>query len=74
MIKIAQYPQLKLITWNIHCEEIDEKTSLDLYERNWRLIDEPTLTHFIGSHQRDDAVQNIINDTYLCGDQFQESR
>ncbi len=44
MIKINNYPQLKLIAWNYHLKYINEKDALDLYERNWRFVDEKTLT------------------------------
>ena len=43
MVLIDKYPQLKLIAWNIHTKEIDEQMALDLYELNWRYIDEQTL-------------------------------
>ncbi len=43
MIKIKDYPQLKLIAWNFHVNKITEYEALDLYELNWR-FDESTLT------------------------------
>ena len=44
MIKLIDYPQLKLIAWNLHVEEITEQEALGLYELNWRFIDQNTLT------------------------------
>ncbi len=43
MIKISDYPQLQLITWNIHCNEISDDLAFELYEVNWRFIDESSL-------------------------------
>ena len=45
MIKINNYPQLKLISWNIHVNEITEDDALGLYETNWRYIDQSSLTN-----------------------------
>lgn len=44
MIKINDYPQLKLISWNIHADNINEQDALDLYELNWRYVDQENLT------------------------------
>lgn len=44
MIKIIDYPQLKLISWNRHSEYIDEEEALSLYERNWQYLDQKTLS------------------------------
>lgn len=44
MIRINQYPQLRLIAWNRHNEFIDEAEALELYEVNWRFIDLNRLT------------------------------
>jgi hypothetical protein len=43
MVKINQYPQLKLIAWNRHNEFIDDAEALELYEVNWRFIDQENL-------------------------------
>ncbi|MBY0244112.1 MAG: hypothetical protein K2Q03_01535 [Sphingobacteriaceae bacterium] len=52
MIRINQYPQLRLVAWNRHNELIDEAEALELYEKNWRFIDEPSLST---------EEQNLIN-------------
>lgn len=43
-IRIADYPQLKLIAWNRRADAtLDEKEALALYERNWRHVEESAL-------------------------------
>ncbi|HEX4949912.1 MAG TPA: hypothetical protein VFZ34_24815 [Blastocatellia bacterium] len=45
MIKLSDYPQLSLIAWQRHKDEvITEQEALALYEANWRWIEEQTLT------------------------------
>jgi hypothetical protein len=45
MIKLADYPQLRLIAWNRQPDSVVTETeALALYEANWRWIDERTLT------------------------------
>ncbi len=44
MIKIDNYPQLKLIAWNRHTKDITEEEALSLYETNWRFVDQDNLT------------------------------
>lgn len=44
MIKIKNYPQLELISWNYHAKEISEEDALSVYENNWRFIDQEHLT------------------------------
>ncbi|MBK5052901.1 hypothetical protein IQ289_31450 [Burkholderia sp. R-70006] len=40
MVRIADYPQLRLIAWNRpDGAEIDAADALALYETNWRFID-----------------------------------
>lgn len=40
MIKIDDYPQLKLIAWNRPDGSlVEESEALALYERNWRFMD-----------------------------------
>ena len=39
IIKISDYPQLKLISWNRHTDEISENDAFSLYETNWRYIE-----------------------------------
>ena len=44
-VRIAEYPQLKLIAWNrTHDEFIAEDEALALYERNWCYVDRAQLT------------------------------
>lgn len=45
MVNLAHYPQLKLIAWHLGgVEAIDEREAFALYERNWKWVDEKTLT------------------------------
>lgn len=57
MIKIAQYPQLKLIAWNRHNEFINEAEALQLYEVNWRFIDQKTI-----STQEENLINRLVRD------------
>jgi hypothetical protein len=44
-IRLADYPQLRQLAWQI--ERVDELTpreALELYERNWRHVDQAALT------------------------------
>lgn len=38
MVRINEYPQLNLITWNLHADEIEDEEALAIYEANWRYI------------------------------------
>lgn len=43
-LRLAEYPQLKLIAWNRREDDlIEEADALALYERNWRYVDESAL-------------------------------
>jgi hypothetical protein len=45
MVKIAEYPQLKLIAWSYRKDgELDDREALALYEGNWRFVDQDGLT------------------------------
>jgi hypothetical protein len=44
VIRIADFPQLELLCWNLNEEYITREIAFGLYERNWRLIDSATLT------------------------------
>lgn len=45
MIKLADYPQLRLLAWHMpRAAEILPRDALNLYERNWRHIDKGSLT------------------------------
>lgn len=41
---IGDFPQLRLIAWNRHPQDtITGEETFDLYERNWRFVDEKAL-------------------------------
>ncbi|MBV6747217.1 hypothetical protein [Xanthomonas vasicola] len=43
-LRLADYPQLKLIAWNRRDNDlVEEEEALALYERNWRYVDEAHL-------------------------------
>ncbi|ARR15338.1 hypothetical protein [Xanthomonas citri] len=43
-LRLADYPQLKLIAWNRRDDDlVEEEEALALYERNWRYVDEAHL-------------------------------
>lgn len=45
-LRLADYPQLKLIAWNRREDDlVDGEEALALYERNWRFVDEAALEH-----------------------------
>ena len=40
MIRIGDYPELKLIAWSRRPDDwIDEEEALSLYEANWRFVE-----------------------------------
>lgn len=44
-VRLADYPQLRLIAWNRHAEaELEEAEAFTLYETRWRHIDQATLS------------------------------
>jgi len=44
-ITVKDYPQLHMLCWNRSDNTIlDEDEALTLYERNWRFIDQETVT------------------------------
>ena len=44
-IRLADYPQLKQLAWQVHgTDELTPTEALSIYERNWRHIDEGSLT------------------------------
>ena len=45
LVRIADYPQLKLIAWSHRADDlVDEDEALAIYESNWRHIDRNRLT------------------------------
>lgn len=43
-ITIADYPELKLLCWNVHVGVIDGETAIGIYERNWHHVHQNLLT------------------------------
>jgi transcriptional regulator with XRE-family HTH domain len=44
-VRLADYPQLKKLAWQLHgVDELSPKEALNLYERNWRHVDEAALS------------------------------
>ena len=44
-IHLKDYPQLKLLAWQVQgTDTLSPKEALDIYERNWRHLDEQALT------------------------------
>ena len=44
MLRIADFPQLRLITWNRREDDmVEEAEALAIYERNWRNVDQGQL-------------------------------
>ena len=44
-LRIAEYPQLRLLAWNRNDDDlIEEAEALALYERNWRYVDRAHIT------------------------------
>ena len=39
MVQVAEYPNLKLLCWNIEAPCITRRNAFALYERSWRLVD-----------------------------------
>jgi hypothetical protein len=43
-VRIADYPQLKLLAWNRNADAfIDEQDAFALYEREWRWVEQAAL-------------------------------
>jgi hypothetical protein len=43
LVEISDFPQLKQLCWNLKIDFLSRTDALAMYERNWRLIDQPTL-------------------------------
>ncbi len=39
MIEIDRYPNLRLLTWQMHQDAIREDEAFSIYEREWRHVD-----------------------------------
>lgn len=44
MIRLSDYPELKLIAWHVNVPEVEEEEAFALYERNWKWVDQDRLT------------------------------
>jgi len=45
MIRLSQYPQLKLLAWSYQgLDEIEEVEALALYERGWPYVDQDAMS------------------------------
>ena len=44
MLKLDDYPQLKLIAWNRHDDLISEEDAMALYERYARFLDQEAMS------------------------------
>jgi len=58
-IRLADFPKLKELAWQIHgVEELSPHEALDIYERNWRHVDAETLS----AEERDlvDALREAL--------------
>ncbi len=55
-IRLIDYPQLKQLAWQLQgTETLSPKEAWDIYERNWRHLDEPALT--VNEQQLIDALR-----------------
>jgi hypothetical protein len=43
-LRLDDYPQLALLAWNRAVREISGEEAFALYERNWRFVDQESLT------------------------------
>jgi hypothetical protein len=43
IINIDEYPNLALLCWNTNMKHMTRREAFDLYERNWRLLDDTDL-------------------------------
>ena len=54
-IRLIDYPQLKQLAWQVHgTDTLSPKEAWDIYERNWRHLNEPALT--VNEQQLIDAL------------------
>lgn len=61
-VRIGDYPQLRAIAWHLRRDtELDEGEALQLYERNWRHVDQRAM----GDDER--AFVRHLADTYSRG-------
>jgi DNA-binding XRE family transcriptional regulator len=59
-VRLEDYPKLKELAWHVHgTDELTPREALDIYQRNWRHIDQATL----GQEERDlvDALRAALS-------------
>ena len=39
MVRVDEYPNLRLLRWNLKAPYVTRRDAFSLYERNWRLVD-----------------------------------
>ncbi|MEZ5534817.1 MAG: hypothetical protein R3F02_04265 [Thiolinea sp.] len=44
MIERQHYPQLDLLLWDIHDQQIEPEFAFQIYEQRWAFVDEANLT------------------------------
>ena len=60
-VRLADYPQLKQLAWQIHgADTLTPAEALDIYERNWRHVDEQALE--VHERQLIDALRLAIGE------------
>ena len=42
MVRVDDYPNLRLLCWNLSAPYVTRRDAFSLYERNWRLVDHAT--------------------------------
>lgn len=61
LVRVDDYPGLKLLCWNLHVQYVTREDAFKLYERNWRLFDE----HGLDTHER--ALLRELKDEFGRG-------
>ncbi len=62
-IRLADYPQLKQLAWQVHgTDELTPTEALGIYDRNWRHIDESLLT--VHEKQLVEALHLALGEKY----------
>lgn len=44
LVRISDYPELKILCWSIHSDEITEEEAFGIYKSNWRFAYENHMT------------------------------
>lgn len=61
LVRVDDYPGLKLLCWNLHVQYVTREDAFKLYERNWRMFDE----HGLDTHER--ALLRELKDEFGRG-------